>query len=484
MSLLPILLLAGEALARAGGGHSYGGGGHSSGGGGGGGGWSSGGGSSGGGDGGALIQLFVWLLLEHPFIGIPLTLLVIYLWVKQQGERGDMGPRQVVRVAPQAARADLGALLQRDPQFSEVLFLDYARLMFARVHEENGRGNIAILGALVGPRAREALSRRGKTEAREVIVGSARVSGAALGKDPVSLSVIFDANVTEGGVHRWVREVWQFSRHGAVQSRGPEAFTALRCDNCGSALECRPDGSCTNCGTQLADGRHLWLVVNIERLDARALTALDVSPGAGVEHGTELPTIRSPDLGAQLRALQARHPEFTIPAFQQRASETFLRVQAAWAAKDRKALRPLETDAVFQSHRYWLDRYDREGAVNHCDSVRISGLELSRVSLDAWYISITVRIFAEMHDWTAGRDGRLIGGSKTEARYFSEYWTFVRASGQAAAPRASLDACPSCGAPLDNVGESGVCGYCEAKITTGQFDWVLAGIEQDEAFKG
>jgi len=483
MSLLPILLLVGEALARAGGGHSYGGGGggHSSGGGGG---WSSGGGSSGGGDGGALLQLFVWLLLEHPFIGIPLTLLAIYVWVKHQGARSDMGERQVVRVAPAAARVDLGALIQRDPQFSEVLFLDYARLMFARVHEENGRGNIAILGALIGPRALAWLTPRAKGGTRDVIVGAARVSSASLRGEQASLGVVFEANVTEGGVHRWAREVWTFTRLAAVVSRGPEAFTALRCDNCGSALECRPDGSCTNCGTQLADGRHLWCVASIERVNARALTALDVSPGGGVEAGTLLPTARAPDLGAQLRALQARHPEFALPAFQLRASEIFLRVQAAWAAKDRKALRPLETDAVFQSHRYWLDRYDREGAVNHCESVRVGGFKVSRVQLDAWYTAITVRIFAEMLDWTADREGRLIGGSRTESRYFSEYWTFVRAAGQPSAPRASLDSCPSCGAPLDKVGETGICGYCEARITTGQFDWVLAGIDQDESVGG
>jgi hypothetical protein len=29
-----------------------------------------------------------------------------------------------------------------------------------------------------------------------------------------------------------------------------------------------------------------------------------------------------------------------------------------------------------------------------------------------------------------------------------------------------------------------VCGYCDAKNSTGQFDWVLAGIDQDEAYGG
>jgi hypothetical protein len=29
-----------------------------------------------------------------------------------------------------------------------------------------------------------------------------------------------------------------------------------------------------------------------------------------------------------------------------------------------------------------------------------------------------------------------------------------------------------------------VCEYCGSKIVTGDFDWVLARIEQDEAYRG
>jgi hypothetical protein len=44
--------------------------------------------------------------------------------------------------------------------------------------------------------------------------------------------------------------------------------------------------------------------------------------------------------------------------------------------------------------------------------------------------------------------------------------------------------CPSCGAPLDNVNAAGICGYCDGKITSGRFDWVLSRIEQAEAYQG
>jgi predicted amidophosphoribosyltransferase len=44
-------------------------------------------------------------------------------------------------------------------------------------------------------------------------------------------------------------------------------------------------------------------------------------------------------------------------------------------------------------------------------------------------------------------------------------------------------ACPNCGAPL-NVNMAGRCEHCDAKITSGEFDWVLSRIEQDEAYEG
>lgn len=466
----------GEALARAGGGQSFGDGVGDD--------WSSGGGGDG--DGGAIFRILIWLLFEHPLLGIPLTVVVVIFWLRNLANRPRHAPaeRMVVRVAPWTARVELGALVARDPQFSEVLFLDYARMMFTRVHEERGRGNLVALGALLRPAALATLDRRGSAPTRDVVIGSARVVGLRVAGETAQIRVCFESNLTEDGVQRWVQEHWAFSRRADVASPGPEAFAALRCDQCGSALEVRTDGRCAHCGTPLADGRHLWCVEEISLTRARALTGLGLGQGGGVEAGTDIPTHRAPDLAAQLRALQARHPELTLPAFEARAREIFLRVQDAWAAGDRASLRPLETDAVFQTHRYWLDRYEKEGAANHCVAVEVTGTELARVRLDAWYTSITLRIFATMTDWTVDRSGAVIGGSKTQPRRFSEYWTFVRAAGKPAAPRASLDSCPSCGAPLDKVGESGVCGYCDAKISTGQFDWVLAGIDQDESYGG
>jgi hypothetical protein len=102
-----------------------------------------------------------------------------------------------------------------------------------------------------------------------------------------------------------------------------------------------------------------------------------------------------------------------------------------------------------------------------------------KIDSDAFYESITVRIWAEGRDCTADEDGRVVAGSKTQMRRWSEYWTFIRSRGVDAGTQAR--SCPNCGARVA-VGATGVCEFCGGKLTAGEFGWVLSRIEQDEAY--
>jgi predicted lipid-binding transport protein (Tim44 family) len=197
-----------------------------------------------------------------------------------------------------------------------------------------------------------------------------------------------------------------------------------------------------------------------------------------------MPLVTAPDLPAASRALNARHPELRWPDFRKRVEETFLVIQKAWGDAEYEAARPFETDFLYQQHRYWIERYQKEGLRNKLSDVRVTDVMPAKITLDAYYESITVRIFARMKDWTEDRSGKVVGGSKTQDKIFSEYWTFIRSTGKSAKPRDNLQQCPSCGAPLNKVNEAGVCGYCDAKITGGEFDWVLSAIDQDEVYRG
>jgi hypothetical protein len=68
------------------------------------------------------------------------------------------------------------------------------------------------------------------------------------------------------------------------------------------------------------------------------------------------------------------------------------------------------------------------------------------------------------------------GGAPT-SYWAAESWSFTRKAGARSRPpdRVRVFSCPSCGAPLDRL-VGGTCGYCQAVVDSGAFDWVVSGI--------
>lgn len=498
------LLVAGEALARVGGGQGYSGG--SSGGG------YSGGGSSGGSVDGDLVWFLVWLCIEYPVIGIPLVvgIAIVGFYYKVRDRRDGRyaahhpGSSELLpparRQHPRAAlvqrrRLAVQALQRVDPDFSEPLFVDFVQLVYARAQALRAEPGHPWLVEAMTPGAMASLTRGGAVEAVEdVIFGSVSLTDARLQAQWVLVTVALETNLTEvkGGRRRELlcHEVWTFRRRAGVRSPGPERMRALGCPSCGSTLEVQTDGTCPNCGTVRTNGASQWQVHKIQGRTEPLPPPRPQLGGGGVEPGTHLPTVVDPDLVVAQRQLLARHPDLSLRAFEDRVRAVFIELQEAWSTQTWERARPLETDALFQVHRFWMDRYRRHGLVNKLAEVQVERVELCKVVRDAWLESITVRVRASMRDWMerldgAGRPtGEVVGGAPGEVRTFSEYWTFVRTVGGAEPVGDGVVTCPSCGAPLDRVSQAGVCGYCDAKITTGDFDWVLSRIEQDEAYVG
>ena len=161
----------------------------------------------------------------------------------------------------------------------------------------------------------------------------------------------------------------------------------------------------------------------------------------------------------------------------------FNELQEAWSTLKWERARPFETDNIFQMHQYWIEAYKRQGLRNALDQYQIQAMQPTKIKVDAFYNSITMRIWAEGYDYTVDTQGKIRSGSNKKLRRWSEYWTFIRnRNAKAAHARADLN-CPNCGAPL-KINVTGICEYCHGKVTSGEFDWVLSKIEQDESYGG
>lgn len=467
------------AEARVGGGDSYSGG---------------GGGSSGGsGDGGGeiiylLFRFLFWLTLEYPAIGIPVDIVVILFlikWFRKSNE--EKTARAFAAATSRVGTSDskLPALRKFDPHFSEVTFRDFCYSLYARAHHARGSGKLAQYAPYLSEGARGTLASRGNiAEVRGIVIGSMAV-GPLRGVDTptVDVTVTFEANYTEVSGEReeswYVREQWVLERKRDILSPAPEKARADHCPRCGAALKTRSDGACDYCGVRIASGAFQWYVRAIALIskDARGPLLTSNVP----EQGTARATVMQPGYGRQREAFIKAHPDFAWPAFEQQVRSTAIALQDAWTSREWEKARAYETDALFQTHRYWIDAYRRQKLRNVVDGYNVARVQAVRITTDVFYESITVRIWAEGRDYTIDDAGNVVAGSKTSLRQWTEYWTFVRSV--SAASGAGEVACPNCGAFVV-LGASGVCSYCGGRITAGTFDWMLSAIEQDEAYTG
>ena len=493
VALFMLLLLIGAAvaIARVGGGHSYSGGGSSSHGSGGGySGGSSHSSSNSGYSGGSSRGSSAGPEGCGCFMLMVLAMIVIFVLAARTAVSTG-AVYQASTIARPAAGDRLEDLRRFDPNFSRIVFEDFVYALFARVHHARGANDLTRYAPYVSETARKGLMARNPVNLQEVqgIVVGAIEAGPLLGLDaPVaSVDVTFDANMTEvsGGLtpvqSSWyVKEQWTFERVTHILSPPPARAKAEHCPRCGAALQTRTDGSCEFCGVKIVDGSFQWYVTKI--------TSLTIEPRGPLltsnvpEQGTDLPSVRDRMLARRMNDFAMSHPGFRIEDVLARIRDIATKLQDAWTTRNWERARALETEPLFQMHRYWIEAYIRQHLKNIVDDFRIVRIEPVKIDSDAFYDAITVRQFASGRDYTVDDAGKVVSGSRDTIRSWSEYWTVVRTRATQSDPSATI-ACPNCGAAVV-IGPSAICSHCGGKLTTGEFDWVLSRIEQDESYTG
>jgi predicted lipid-binding transport protein (Tim44 family) len=494
---LVALLSAGSALARVGGGQSFSGGSHSS----------FGGGSSGGnGSGGDLVFLLFELIIDYPAVGLPVTAVVVVFFVVSRLRAGsstgwsassnfgdDTDSNEALvnasSVPLAGTRQDLLRIQESDPQFSLVLFEDFLYALYGEVQMARAAGKLASLSPYLAQDVITGIARdQGKPDKIEGVIVAGlhflEVSGLEEASPTLTVRVRFETNYTEvsAGTSRtfYAVEIWTLIRSRTAHSRPPNKTRVFKCPNCGAPLEAVVAGKCSYCGKEVATGDLDWLVQAVDVLEREAREPVLFSDGTAPRD--TLPTRTTSGAAERFDALQTRDPSFTFDGFRARVEMMFTELQSAWSNRDWSRARPFTSDRLFQEWAHWMELYRQEHARNVIERPVLNRLELCDVETDAFYDSITARLHAACIDYTVSDDGKLLGGSRSADKPFSEYWTLIRGAGAKGAPSAQK-LCPQCGAEL-KINMAGRCEYCQAEVTSGQFDWVLSRIEQDEAYDG
>lgn len=477
-AVLAVLAASAIAWARPGGGDSYsGGGGH--------------GGGDGGGGGGAIFELVFWLfrlVIVYPAVGVPIVVAVIgyvlYSGYKQrQNKDWDSGPP----IEPERA-IELSELRRIDPAFSQVVFEDFAFRLFSTAHRARHAAEaLGQVAPYVSEAARASLAERAPVgePVQQVIVGALRTYQVELpeGAGRVRVGIEYEANVATARHTYYCVERWLFARDAGVQSKPPGAARTFPCPNCGAPWEAARSGTqvCASCGQAVDNGRFDWVVEEAELAssDERPPTLTTEVP----ERGTDLPTYRQPDVDAAWVQLTRSDPQVTQAAFDARLAMIYDQLNQAWSRNDLAPARGLVSDGLYDYLSYWVDAYRRQGLRNVLTDMRITHTALARLTRDRYYDAITIRIWATGKDYVIREPGgERVRGSKHRDRAYSEYWTLIRTAARQGTPVAA-PACSNCGAPLQ-ITQSGECEHCGAHVTSGEFDWVVSKIEQDDSYRG
>jgi predicted lipid-binding transport protein (Tim44 family) len=473
LALAILVALCAVAAARPGGGESF----------------SGGGGHGGGGGGGEAIFELIWFVLRlviyYPQIGLPLLAIVIVAMIvsayrQHQNKDWDSGPPVELH------RAVLADTPKPDPDFSQPVFEDFAFRLFSTA--QRARHKATELAAAVGPYvsepARAALAQREPPEAvLQVVVGALRVIRIDRGPERTQIEVEYEANLATKHHTYYTVETWLFGRAPGVTSKPPSAAKTFPCPNCGAPWDSTSTGTqqCSSCGQIVDNGRFDWVVdhVSLASSDERPPTLTSNPP----ERGTDLPTYKQPGVDAKWGELEASDPAVTSDAFNKRVAMIYDGLNAAWSANKLEPVRGLVSDGLFDYLAYWVDAYKRQGLRNQLTNMRITRTDLAKIARDTYYDAVTLRIWATGLDFVVRSEtGQVVRGSKHRERPYSEYWTFIRSATRKGPPRSDR-ACSNCGAPLQ-ITQAGTCDHCGAHVTSGEFDWVLSKIEQDDTYRG
>ena len=133
------------------------------------------------------------------------------------------------------------------------------------------------------------------------------------------------------------------------------------------------------------------------------------------------------DRGGAVSEIGPIAPSFDKAAFSEGALAMFLKVQAAWCARDLGPVGALLTPDMRVELQRDCDRMTAKGRANRLDDVAVRAATVVGTWQEQGQDYATLRIEASVLDYTTDdATGQVVEGSATEPVTFEEFWTFSR----------------------------------------------------------
>lgn len=471
LPLLVLCLLAGTALARIGGGESFDSGNSNS--------------DSGGGDASFLVDILIWLVIRHPAVGIPLTIVVIVgFYFYKRSQDGDSSTRKAIdkaeaerRTSVSASAVDgwVSALKAKDPQFDLMKFFDRTKREFLELQDAWFKRNLEPVRKYLSDATFQRLVTQLKLMellgVRDAIADPQVLDLQIIGLeqndsfDSVHIRVMAQlcdaeapANATDEQALAAARkvkpeqftEVWTFVRKPGAVTRVEGDVSQGKCPNCGAPFQGGAANTCEFCGAIVNSGNYDWVLA-------------EITQGSQFQ-----PHPMTPD--GFVKAKQS-DPSLTTEALEDRASLVFWKWVESQSLGDAGRLAKVASAPFQEEVKGGIEHLAKQGkqkffvecavgAVNTQQLTQADGKDIAAVEIK-WSAKIGI----------GPKGGKPPALPSQPQRYVMllERSTGAKSS---ADNGMSTNRCPQCAAPLTDNGQPS-CEFCGALLSSGEKDWVM-----------
>lgn len=467
-----IALTAFNALARIGGGENFDSGNSSN-------------DSSGGGDASFVVDILVWLVLEHPAVGIPLTIIVIVgylIWRKMND--GDTSTRKAIdkaeterRTSVSASAVDgwVSALKAKDANFDLMKFFDRTKREFLELQDAWFKRNLEPVRKYLSDATFQRLVTQAKLMellgVRDAIADPQVLDLQIIGLeqndsyDTVHIRVTAQlcdddapANFTDEQALALARkkkpeqftEVWTFVRKPGTQTKVEGDVSQGKCPNCGAEFTGGASNTCEYCGAIVNSGNFDWVLAEITQ-------GSQFQPHPMVPEGL-----------AKARQTDA---SLTTEALEDRASLIFWKWVESQTLADAGRLAKVAVPAFQEEVKGGIEHLSAQGKQKFFVECAVGGVNTQQLTQVGGKDVAAVEIKWSAKIGIGPKGGKPPALPSQPQRYVM---LLERKSGavSSADNGMSTNRCPNCAAPLTDNGQPS-CEFCGALLSSGEKDWVM-----------
>ena len=150
--------------------------------------------------------------------------------------------------------------------------------------------------------------------------------------------------------------------------------------------------------------------------------ARDVNQPAGFDHIAP----EGSDLAQGITEVQLADHSFHPDGFLQGARGAYEMIVTAFAGGDRRTLKPLLSDEVYEDFDGALRTREAEGQRVETTFIGIEDAKLTAAAMRGKMAELTIRFVSELISLTKNEEGIVIEGDPTTVRKVTDIWTFAR----------------------------------------------------------